>query len=111
MGGAAWERLLFRHVLSHCISVSLYWQNNYSGQRVIYNCPPATGLLREDIGVSTAVLTTHTSTHAAAASLLTACRILSDISPGSGLFFFSKEVTGVEGKKNTAPTTVSPHLI
>lgn len=39
-------------------SGSLYWQNNYSGQSVIYNCPPATGFLREDVGTN---IHTHSS--------------------------------------------------
>lgn len=57
-------------------SGSLYWQNNYSGQRVIYNCPPATGFLREDVGMNAVILWTHTSTHTAAASLFNECRTL-----------------------------------
>lgn len=88
-------------------SGSLYRQNNYSGQRVIYNCPPATGFLREDVGMSTAIPCAHTATHTTALSLFNACRILL-WHKSWGLF--SKEVTFTGGKKNAAPTTVSPHL-
>lgn len=64
-------------------SGSLCWQNNYSDQRVIYNCPPATGFLREDVGMSPAIACTHTQLHT-----LQSCHYAmhaehsSDISPG-----------------------------
>lgn len=89
-------------------SGSLYWQNNYSGQRVIYNCPPATGFLREDVGMNAAIPCTHTSTRTAAASLLNECRILFWHKSWG---FFSQGGHLYGGKKNAAPTTVSPHLI
>lgn len=85
-------------------SGSLHWQNNYSGQRVIYNCPPATGFLREDVGMNTAISCAHTSTHTAAASLFNECRIL--FWHNSWVFFFQGgHLYG--GKKNAAPTTAS----
>lgn len=51
---------------SMCFSGSLYGQNNSSGQRVIYNCPPTAGFLREDVGMGTAIPCTHTATHTTA---------------------------------------------
>lgn len=89
-------------------SGSLYWQNNYSDQRVIHNCPPATGFLREDVGMSTAIPCTHTAPHTTLVSLFSACRTLL-WHKSWGLF--SKEVIYTGGRKNAAPTTVSPHLM
>lgn len=84
-------------------SGSLYWQNNYSGQRVIYNCPPATGFLREDVGTNTAVPCTHTSTHTAAASLMNA-EYSSDIN--SGFFFPRRSLVWGEKRTQLQPQSV-----
>lgn len=97
VGGAAWERILFRHVLSQCISLAACTGRTIIVAKELF----ITVLPQQDswgrMLVWTLLFHVHTHRHTRQLHLyLMNAEYCSDITPG---FFFSKEVTCMGEKR------------